>query len=243
MITSKSNELIKLCLEIKEKKGSRKHNLCFVETFKIIKQLYQKNLLTHILVSDNKDIDLSCFEGVSITKISNNIANYLSDAVTTDGIFAICKIPNNQESNYIRCLILDRIQDPSNLGAIIRSACAFGYSTILSLNSVYPYSFKVIRSSMGYVFDINFVEVDYEELKKLKNENNIKFISADMNVIEISQVSISEENTAIIIGNEGQGVNEELIKFSDLCVSIPMKNNVESLNASVSAGILMYILK
>jgi len=243
MITSKNNDLIKQCIKLKQKKYSKQESLCFVESIKIVKQLYSKNLVEVIFaVSDKMPEFDNNYQNVQL--ISDDIAKYLSDSVTTDGVFAICKIPKINDVIYNRCLILDRIQDPSNLGAIIRSACAFGYSTILSLNSVYPYSFKSIRSSMGYVFDVNFVDISIEELQKIKNDKHLNIFIADMNGQNIDQICFDKnQNTAIIIGNEGQGVDEKLKTLSDKIISISMLNSVESLNASVSAGILMYYFR
>jgi TrmH family RNA methyltransferase len=129
------------------------------------------------------------------------------------------------------------------LGAIIRTACAFGFDTIFTIDSVYPYSAKAIRSSMGYVFTVNFVDVDYSQLEKIKKNNNILFYAADMDGEIIDDIVVNAENVAVIIGNEGQGVSKELRLVADKTVAIPMKNNVESLNASVSASIIMYFLR
>ena len=96
---------------------------------------------------------------------------------------------------------------------------------------------------MGYIFDVNYIDITYEELFNLKKEHNITFISADMNGENIDSFSNSAEKFAVIIGNEGQGISDKLMQASDRIVSIPMSNGVESLNASVSAGILMYLLK
>lgn len=243
MITSKSNPIIKLANQIKEKKYSKENNLCLVETIKIVSQLYLKGLITHILVIESKAQIFSNYTNAKIEIISDNIGEYLSQSVTTDGIFGICKIDNNRDVDYSKCLILDRLQDPTNIGAIIRSACAFGYKTIFAINSVYPYTYKVIRSSMGYIFDINYIDTSYEKIKEIKEKWNISIITADMNGEILDTFQKPSSNFAIAIGNEGQGISSDMVSLSDNIVSIPMENNVESLNASISASILMYLLK
>lgn len=229
-------------MDIKDKKGSRKNSLCFVETYKVVKELIEKGLITQILVTEDK-LELFNNVNIPIETISYDIAKFLSDTITNDGVFGICKIKVKETLSYSKCLILDRIQDPSNLGAIIRSACAFGFKTILSINSVYPYSSKSIRSSMGYIFDVDFLDVSFEQLCNIKLNNNLTLYSADMNGIDIGEIDMPNGNFAIIIGNEGHGVDKRITNLSDKTISIPMENNVESLNASVSAGIIMYILK
>ena len=96
---------------------------------------------------------------------------------------------------------------------------------------------------MGYVFNVNFVEVDYNKLEEIKSNNNIKFYAADMGGEIIDDIQLGSENIALIIGNEGQGIDKDLRKIADEIVAIPMQNNVESLNASVSASIIMYFLR
>ena len=243
MITSKDNKLIKYCIQVKDKKISRKENVCLVETYKIVREMLERNLVIKIICTEPKFELFSNIGGIQIEKISSNIADFLSDTKTTDGVFALCKIPETSEILSDRILILDNIQDPSNMGAIVRSACAFGYDTILSVNSVYPYSYKCIRSSMGHIFNVNFIETDYENLQKIKTKNNIKFICADMSGENLDNFHSKDEKIAVIIGNEGQGVSKEIEDLSDYIISIPMKNLVESLNASVSASIIMYYLK
>jgi len=243
MITSKDNEIFKLANKVKDKKYSKLHNLCLVETIKIIKELYNKNLVTHILVREDKFHLVKDFTSVRLDIISDNLCNSLSDAMTNDGVFAICSIPPSNDIDYSKCLILDGLQDPANIGAIIRSACAFGYNTIFAINSVYPYTFKCIRSSMGHIFNINYIDITYENLLEIKKNYDITIITADMHGTNIDNVKKDFRNYAIAIGNEGNGVSDKITELSDLIVSIPMGNDVESLNASVSAGILMYLLK
>lgn len=243
MITSKDNDIFKLAVKIKDKKYSKSNKLCLVETIKIIKELYDKNLVKNILVREDKYSLVKELKNAKIDIVSNNLCDILSDAVTNDGVFAICKIESNKNIDYSKCLILDGIQDPSNVGAIVRSACAFGYNTIFAINSVYPYTFKCIRSSMGQVFNINYIDTTYENLFEIKKNYDITIITADMKGTDISKLNKLNKNFAIAIGNEGNGISDKINEMSDKIVSIPMENNVESLNASVSAGILMFLLK
>ena len=243
MITSKDNGLMKLCNQVKNKKYSRENKLCLIETIKVVSELYLKDLVTHIFVTQEKYDLVKNYTKAKIEVISDSLINYISDSSSSDGVFALCKIPDNTDINYSKCIVLDNIQDPANIGAIIRSACAFGFKTILAVNSVYPYSYKCIRSSMGYIFDVNYIETTYNDLNHIKNDNNILFISADMDGEIVDTKMDLKNNIALVIGNEGQGISRNIEQLSDKKVAIAMDNGVESLNASVSAGILMYLLK
>lgn len=243
MITSTSNELIKRFNRLKDKKFSRLEKLCVVESVKLVRELYQKKLTQTIFLSESKVHLKSEFEGQNLETVSENVAKYMSETVTNDGLFAICKIPNNTDINYSKCLVLDRIQDPSNLGAIIRSAKAFGFDTIFAVESVYPYSYKVIRSSMGCVFKVNIIDTDLDALKTIKENKKIYFFMSDMDGKNIDNITRPEGNICVVIGNEGQGVSDSLAKICDETICIPMEKDIESLNASVSAGIIMYKFK
>ena len=245
VINSKANSIIKYAVNLKNKKYSKKFQECLVETEKLVLELLDKGLVSLVLVTEDK---LAVFENIvqntqaKLVVISDEISKYLTDAVTSSGVFAIVKIPNALKSVSKKALILDGMQDPSNLGAVIRSARAFGYNNIYLVDSVYPYSYKVIRSSMGYVFDINLIYTSYEELQKLKQTDNLKIIVADMDGKNLSSVCKIQDNYAIVIGNEGNGISANMMDMADMVVSIPMQNGVESLNASVSASIIMYKL-
>jgi len=244
LISSKQNDIIKYANSIKEPKYSKKYGECFVESEKVINELVLKNIVSTILVEENK-LDkykhiLHNFKG-KVFEITESISNYLTESVTSSGIFAFVKIPNNRQSVGDRILVLDNLQDPSNLGAIIRSAMAFDFKSIIMLNGVYPYSAKVIRSSMGYVFDINIISYNISQLIDFLEKNKYNLVSADMSGTELKSF-IPKFPLALVIGNEGNGVSQELKKLSNQIVRIPMNNGVESLNAGVSASIIMYNL-
>lgn len=245
-ITSVINPTVKFTISLKNKKEIIANNLCFVESEKIVFDLINNGQkLTRLFIEENKLEKyaelISKFENQTY-KISEQVAKKLSDTVTNAGIFAIFEIPKKQEFDFNEnFLVIDNLQDPSNLGSIIRSAMAFGFKNIISLNSVYPYIPKVIRSSMGYVFNINIINSSLEELSKQKKLKNFNLISANLNGINISELKINNV-FGLIIGNEGNGIGKNLQALSDVTVTIPMQNNVESLNAAVSASILMYSL-
>ena len=245
VINSKANSIIKYAANLKNKKYSKKFQECLVETDKLVIELLDKGLVTQVLVAEDKVASfekLASKAKVKLSVISDDVSKYLSDAVTSSGVFAVVKIPQSTKKTCSKALILDGMQDPSNLGAIIRSARAFGYDNIYLVDSVYPYSYKVVRSSMGYVFDINLIYVSYDELSKLKETDNFKIIVADMDGKDLSSVCKIQDNYAIVIGNEGNGISSTMLDMADMVVSIPMQNGVESLNASVSASIIMYKL-
>lgn len=243
MITSKSNETIKYARKLKEKKFSKKEGKCLVESIKLVRELHELGMLESILIDEEKKDLISDIHDIKIEYISKEIVAYLTDAMTSDGVFAICKICRHKAVDYHRCIVLDGIQDPSNIGAIIRSAKAFGFDTIFAINCVYPYSFKGIRASMGQIFKVNYIDVTLDMLNDIKNTHDIELIVADMDGVEMSKFHAQKSNLAIVIGNEGNGVSRELRDMAESSISIPMNSDVESLNASVSAGIIMYLLK
>lgn len=245
-ITSTNNPTVKFTVSLKEKKEIVANNLCLVEGEKIVLDLIQSGAkLSRLFVEERKlekfsDL-ISKYENQTY-KINEQVAKKLSDTVTNPGVFAIFELPKKKAFDFNqKFLVIDNLQDPSNLGAIIRSALAFGFTNIVSINSVFPYLPKVIRSSMGYVFNVNFYNLTIDQIAQAKNEFNFKLVSANLNGIDLDDANL-ENVYGLIIGNEGNGVSKSLQNMSDITVTIPMQNNVESLNASVSASIIMYNL-
>lgn len=237
-ITSSSNEWLKNVAKLKDKKYSQMYSLCLVETYKIVKECLNKGIVKEVILTRTQYQK----HGELYTKlivIEDNLASKLSSTNATDGIFAVIAIPKQETKIGDNILVLDHLQDPSNLGAIIRTAYACDYQTIYLLGSVYPYSAKVVRSSMGYVFDIKLKEVTLADIKEQK-QNGYACLCADMNGENIFTCKWVPKKHMLVIGNEGHGVSEDLFKLVDRTLSIPMGNKVESLNASVSAGIMMY---
>ena len=148
-----------------------------------------------------------------------------------------------EESIGNKVVILDRVQDPGNLGTIIRSATAFNFDTIiLSNDSVDLYNSKVVRSTQGMLFNINILRRDIkEEITNLKSKNYLILGTDVYNGSDVSKYTVNKK-FALVLGNEGTGVSEEVKSLCDDNLYIKMNSNCESLNVSVAASILMYEL-
>ncbi|MGM0410344.1 MAG: TrmH family RNA methyltransferase, partial [Bacillota bacterium] len=179
--------------------------------------------------------------------LKDKLIDEISDTVNSQGIIAIA--PNidqkiNSMKNYNKILLLDRVQDPGNMGTIIRSAAASGFESIISLKgSVDIYNLKVIRATAGAIFSIPFVNkmsID-DFLKLLKNDlDSYQLITTDLKADNYyHQVKYKEKNI-LVIGNEANGIRKELLEKSNLNLKIPLNNNIESINAAMAATLLMY---
>ena len=168
----------------------------------------------------------------------------ISDVTTPQGVLAVVEKKNNTNKiNYNEDIIiaLDGIQDPGNLGTILRTVDSADLKQIiLSKNSADPYNPKVVRSTMGAIFRVNIIETEnlLDTLKEVKKHNfEVVVTSLDTNE---SIYNIQYKNKVIVIGNEANGVSKEIQEIADKKVKIPMLGKTESLNASVATGIMVY---
>ncbi len=242
IITSNLNPKIVTAKKCREKKYIKESNLVLIETSKVIYDVSKFLQIDTIFVNTNSAEKYSdLLSKYPSFEISDKICKELSSTTSPTDIFALVRLPKESSSIGDKVLILDRIQDPTNLGAIARSARAAGYNDIYLVDSVYPFTPKVIRSSMGHIFGLNIHFVGYEIISKL-SALGYKNICADMDGEDVFHLGTHYSKIALYIGNEGQGVSDNIKNSCDKTVKIPMQNDVESLNASVSASILMYIL-
>jgi TrmH family RNA methyltransferase len=186
---------------------------------------------------------LSKFDG-KVVPVTTKVFNSLSENVSPQGILA--EVFMNETLEFCPAkdepiLILDRIQDPGNVGTIIRTAAATGFKTIVLIDSADVYSPKVIRSSSGGVFYLDIYKLTEQEIAAYCKAHNIELLVADMAGENIFKTKINHKNYALVIGNEGQGVSDYFTNNGHL-ISLPMKSQMESLNAGVSASVLMYTL-
>ena len=234
LITSLNNDKIKELVKIKDKKYRDSNNIFFIEGKDIVYEAYKKGLIKELYVLEGTDCDFS----VPITYVSYDVMKKISDMESISEYYAVCnKIEEKKIGN--RIILLDNIQDPGNLGTIIRSAVAFNFDTVvISKNTVDLYNPKVIRSTKGMLFNQNVIVRDIElflnELDgytvygtDVVNGNNIKDIDIPSKIV-------------LVIGNEGRGISDNIKKLCDKFIYISMNSGCESLNASVAASILMY---
>lgn len=176
-----------------------------------------------------------------VYEINLDIAEALSDTVTPQGVFAVIQKPTYEVADKNRVLLVDRVQDPGNLGTMIRTADAAGYDLIvISRGTVDPYQDKVLRASQGSVFHIPIVNEDL--LTFIQDFDGPVYGTALEDAVPYKDVEISER-FCLILGNEGEGVSKDLLKETTQNLTVPIYGRAESLNVSIAAGILMYHLR
>lgn len=242
-ITSAQNNKIKQINKLKKKKDRVKQGQFLIEGYHLVEEAFRSQLKINTLLSvdfsrlDNKIIDYA--ENAYI--INFKVAEALSDTTTPQGIFAVVDIPTYEEDVFKQVLILDRVQDPGNMGALIRNADAAGMDAVIySKGSADPYQDKVLRASQGSVFHLPIIEKDI--LPFIQSFDSKVFGTSLQNAVPYHTVE-KQNNFALIMGNEGSGVDESLLQETYQNLNIPIYGQAESLNVAVSSGILLYHLK
>ena len=236
LITSLNNEHIKEILKLKEKKYRDLSNTFLIEGRHLVLEAHREKKIVELILEQDEVFPLD----VNTLYVSSSVMNKLSDLKTPSNVMAVVEKLDEKEIGE-KILILDNIQDPGNLGTIIRSAVAFNFDTIvLSPGTVDLYNPKVVRSTQGMMFHINIiVKEPVSFINELKNEG-YKIVGTKVtNGVDVRD-SKTYSHFALIIGNEGKGMSEELSELCDEYLYIKMNDQCESLNAAVAASILMY---
>jgi TrmH family RNA methyltransferase len=237
LITSLNNEHIKELCKLNIKKYRDESDTFLVETKHLVLEAYKAGLIKELILEKDEIFPLD----VPITYVTKEILKKLSNTESTPTVMAVVYKKKEDEKIGEKILLLDNIQDPGNLGTIIRSAVAFNIDTIvLSKDTVDLYNPKVVRSNQGMMFHINIITRDtINFINELKNMD-YKIIGTKVtNGKDVREASIYS-HFALVIGNEGKGISNEVDSLCDEYLYIKMNDNCESLNASVAASILLY---
>ena len=253
VISSKDNEIVKSVKKLKEKKYRDSENAYIVEGIKMVKEaIIEKASIRQIIICDD------CEKSDNIPKelmyeiakydcmyVTSKVFKYISEVQTPQGVLAVIEKNNGDlDINYNEDIIvaLDDIQDPGNLGTILRTVDSVGLTQILvSKGTADCYNPKVVRSSMGAIYIVKVIECDdlLETLKQVKR-NKFKVLVTSLGDNSKNIYDMKYNKKVLVIGNEANGVEERIMNMADEKVKIPMLGRTESLNAAVATGIVLY---
>lgn len=246
-ITSTSNETIKYFISLNDKKTRMNSKRFIVEGYHLVDEASKTNLLEAIISTDEKE--LKKINNVKRYLVNDAIINKIATTKNPQNILGIVKMLDHNITNLVpiikenktKLIMLDDVNDPGNLGTIIRTAAGLGYDgIIMSPNTVDLYNEKVIRSTQGVMFKIPIIKANLQEvIKLLKKEKVFCIGTALTNAKDVKHIT-KKDKFAICLGNEAKGISKEVLDNMDENVKIAMNNDVESLNVSIAAGIIMY---
>ena len=253
-IESSDNNRVKLVRKLQNKKNRDAENKLVIEGINLVSEAVKRGIKTEfIMVSDAYDggefiQELKTSQSYLVCELDANVFNRITDADNGVGILAVIDKKEIEPENIedipqdANVLVLDRLQDPGNIGTMIRTAVAAGYGLIVAVKGTADvFSAKVLRATAGMIFDIPIVYVeDAAELRKLIGVLGKRIAVTTVDGGRPYYEEDLKTGIALVIGNEGNGVSDEVIAIADVRLTIPMKGEIESLNAAVSAAILMY---
>lgn len=233
MIVSRDNEKIKELVKLNNKKFRDHKNLFIVEGYHLVEEAYKAGALKEVYSLEKIDLDITQY------LVDANLLNSISNMNNTSIIGVCYKLKSSKLGNKI--LAIDGVQDPGNLGTIIRSAAAFNFDSILlSENSVDLYNDKVIRATQGLLFQMNIIRCNlFKELELLTDyELIVTDVDDGLSLNELEKPS----KFILVMGSEGSGISDEVKRLAGIKLKIKMNEKVESLNVAVAASIIMHHL-
>lgn len=254
-IESKNNKKIKSFLNFaKSKKARKENNLCVLEGLRLITDAFLFGVkFSQIFINQTMLEKLTLAKSQllrfhSINLLTNSLARQISSVENSQGVFAIVEKPKNIKFSEIKAdqkvLVLVELNNPGNVGTLIRSAAAFNFTTIVLAGCCDIYNPKVLRSSASSIFKTKILECSVAELKSwLERATPLETIASLPQVNEAKSFCAAKaKGCALLIGNEANGLPDEIANLCKFEATLPMHNNVESLNAAVAGSILMFVL-
>ena len=243
-ITSRKNPLLQQVKKLLSSKKSREEaGLFAADGTKLLQEAvrYCPGLHTVILT---EDVQVQLPDAVRVVRVPGDVMESISPMASPQGALFLCALPQKTEfAAKAGMLLLDGIQDPGNLGTILRTADALDIPVALLEGCADPYSHKVVRASMGAVFRTQVVQTTWKEAKQAFDAAQIPIgvTALSDRARDIRDADIGK--MAVVIGSEGQGVRREILDSADAELIIPMNPHCESLNAAVAATIVMWQMK
>ena len=238
LYSSIDNKKIKNIKKLNNKKYRDEFGKFLIEGEHLIKEAYKNGVLEEIIIEENNNIDINA----PISYVTNNVLRYISELDNPSKCIGICKKINKKTIGN-KILILDGVQDPGNLGTIIRSSVAFNIDTIiLSKTCVFLFNSKLLRATQGMIFNINILEENLLDIIPNLINNGYKVYGTKVNGGKSLKNVERCEKFAIIMGNEGNGVSSSVLDLCSDYIYIDMNNNCESLNVGVATSIILYEL-
>lgn len=248
-IESTQNALVKHWKKLVTlRKEREKTGEYLIEGFHLVEEaLKHKEQILQIIVRDGVDMPLLWpIDDVQIVHVNDAVAKEIAETEKSQGIFAHCKVKTysvDEQTSWRKVLLVDAVQDPGNIGTMIRTADAAGIdAVVLGKGCADAYNPKVIRSTQGSHFHIPVVRGELEDWIEDLQDDNVKVYGTSLeDAISFREVERSEA-FALIVGNEGSGISPQLLAKTDQNLIIPLHGGAESLNVAVATGILLYAL-
>ncbi|WP_156300384.1 TrmH family RNA methyltransferase [Streptobacillus canis] len=248
VIVSTDNRYYKLIKKLNEKKYRDEAGVFLAEGEKFLEE---KNNFSKVIVKESKymyyEEKYNISKHENLTVLSDKLYDSISTQANSQGIlFIYSKHSSNLSELSGDVIILDAIQDPGNIGTIIRTMVATNYKTLLlTKSSVDVYSPKVVRATMGGIFNVNIIYEEKENIIKFLKDNNYNIISTALSEesVDYRKVILKKGKNAYVFGNEGGGVSDEFLEVSDQKAIIPIYGQIESLNVSIALGVYLYKMR
>ena len=228
-ITSVNNQLIRDMAKLHQKKYRDELGLFLVEGYHLYEEALKMDVIKTIFTTDE------IIQGHNVIHVSQSVLEKLAKTNNPQKIICVCE-KLRREKIYDRVLILEGIQDPGNLGTLLRSALAFDFKTVILDNTVDIYNDKVIRSTQGAMFKLNFIEMNTLDFMNLYRD--FEFLGTSLNGEGLETIR-AVKKVALILGNEGNGLSLDVLKYTLKNITIKI-NEVESLNVGVAGSIIMH---
>ncbi|WP_205948474.1 TrmH family RNA methyltransferase [Pueribacillus theae] len=238
------NDRVKKWKKLLTRKGREKERLFLVEGHHLIEEALKEKIVKTIIIDEEKEVPKEwTVNEKEIVRVSKNVFKEISETETPQGVIAVCDMLKQQKLTYDqgKYLLIDRVQDPGNVGTMIRTADSAGFdAVILGKGCADLYNGKTIRATQGSLFHMPVYQHILEEIVNGLKINSVKVYGSALKGARDYRSVEKTDSFGLLVGNEGEGVQEQLLAMCDEKVSIPIFGQAESLNVAVAAGILMY---